>query len=239
MFRILIAFFAIFFFGFQQAFSHDTWLEPKENGLIVAYGHGDKRDAYDPEKVKEAKAFDCKGEAFPVEIGRQKEAALLSSKEKPTTVTVLFDGGYGVKTTDGWKKITKREAAGKFTIVEALKSRKYAKALLTPCEAFSKPVGLVFEIVPEKDPFAIKPGEQLPITVLLDGKPVEGAVIRAGEAGHSESKDTLKSDKDGKASVLIEKPGPQLIFASHKAPLKDDPDADILSLGASLTFEAK
>lgn len=236
MFKTFFLLFVLLLFSLQQASAHDAWLVPKDGGLIMAFGHGERLDPYDPASVKDARALDCNGGSVAIEIAGLKDMVSISSKGKPTTVTALFDGGYGVKTTDGWKKIAKREAQGKFTIVEALKSQKYTKALLTPCDAFSKPVGLVFEIVPEKDPFAVKPGDALPLKVLLNGKPLEGAVIKTGDAGHSESQGELKSDKDGKASVVIAKPGFQLIVASYKKPLKDDPDADVLSLSSSLTF---
>lgn len=222
----------------QLVLAHDLWVEKQDGKLVLLYGHGTKHDPYDPQKVKEARAVDSKGTSVPVEILREKESASLSSTAKPAMVAAFFDGGYWLKTTEGWKNISKREAQGKFSIVEALKSRKYAKVLLDQCEAFSKPVGLAFEIVPEKDPLSVKPGQALPLRVLLDGKPLEGAVIKTSDAGHSSS-DGLKTDKDGKANVMISKPGPQLINASYKSPLKDDPDADNLSLSSSLTFETK
>lgn len=239
MFKSLPLFLVLLCLSLQQAVAHDAWLQQTEGQVIVAYGHGTKLDPYDPQNVKNASAFDCKGGIVPVEMEKQKDGASIKSKGSPAIVTVLFDGGYGVKTTDGWKKITKREAEGKFSIVEALKSRKYAKTLLTPCETFSKPVGLSFEIVPERNPFSLKPGEALPIKLLLEGRPIEGAVIKTGDKGRAESKEAIKTDKDGKASVVIAKPGPQLIVASLKNPLKDDPDADVLSLSTSLTFESK
>jgi nickel transport protein len=220
----------------QQALPHDAWLAPHEGGLIVAYGHGEKLDPYDPETVKDVKALDCKGRAVPVEIARGKGVVSISSEEKSSTVTALFDGGYGVKTTDGWKKTTKRDAHGKYTVLEALKSRKYVKTLLSPCDAPFRFVGLPFEMAPQKDPFTVKPGEALPIKLLLDGKPLECAAIKDGR---SESKETVKSDKDGLVRVLIQQRGLQIICASYKAPLKNDPDADVLSLSTSLTFEVR
>ncbi|MFH1112780.1 MAG: DUF4198 domain-containing protein [Pseudomonadota bacterium] len=239
MFRIPFGLLVLLLLSFQQAAAHDAWLQQKDGRLTVAFGHGNKLSAYDPEKVKDAKAVDCTGVIVPVEIVKDKDGASITSKGTPATVTVLFDGGYGVKTTEGWKRVTKREAQGKFSIIEALKSRKYSKALLAQCDTFSKPLGLFFEIVPRKDPFACKPGEALPIKVLLDGKPMEGAVVKTGDAGHSKSSDKPMTDKDGKASVIIAKGGPQLVFASYKRPLKDDPDADVLSLSTSLSFDLK
>jgi nickel transport protein len=223
----------------QYVLAHDVWIANRGDKLVVVYGHGGKFEPYDPQKVKDAKAFGCGAKAVAVEVGRQEDGVTIDSKEQPATVTAFFDSGCWVQTTDGWKNLGKRDAQGKFSVVEAQKSRKYAKALLTPCDGFSKPMGLAFEIVPEIDPFAVKTGERIPLKVLLDGKPVEGAVITTGDAGHSRSADLPRSDKEGKASATITKPGFQLIVASFKTPITGDPDADVLSLSTALTFEVR
>lgn len=236
--RILLA--VLFLFAAAQlVLAHELWIEKRNGKAVLIYGHGAKIDPYDPQKVKEATAVDMKGSAVKVEISREKESASLSPAGKPAVVTAFLDGGCWLKTTEGWKNLCKREGQGKFSIVDAIKSRKYAKAMMDKCETVSKPMGMVFEIVPEKDPFTIKPGDSLPIKVLFDGKPVEGAVVNSGDFEHSDSKKELKTDASGKATVVLAKPGLQKIFASYRAPLKDDPDADTLSLSSSLTFETK
>jgi hypothetical protein len=54
-----------------------------------------------------------------------------------------------------------------------------------------------------------------------------------------DKKDLLKTDKEGLANVTVEKAGLQLIKASHTVAAKDDPDADVLSLASTMTFEVK
>jgi nickel transport protein len=120
-----------------------------------------------------------------------------------------------------------------------LRSQKCAKAFLRPTEAWSKSVGLRFEIVPEKDPLSLRPGDALPVQVLLDAKPVEGVALKIGTAGHPDPKGLPKSDKDGKVSLVIPEAGFQVIAAAIKVPRQGDPDADVLSLSSSLTFEVK
>lgn len=239
MWKTVIPLFLLLLFNLQQAVAHDAWLMEKDGGLVAAWGHGEKLDPYNPQFVKEPKAFDCNGGTVPLQIDKEKDRVLLSWKSTPAVVTIVFDAGCWVKTTDGWKHISKRKAKGKYTVLESWKSDKYCKSLLKPCDSFARPYGLVMEIVPEKDPFSIKAGGTLPIKVLKDGKPFQGAVIKTGDVGHAASKDLPKTDKDGKASVAIEKAGPQLIIASFRTPLKDDPEADRLSLATTLTFRIK
>ncbi len=229
---------AFLFLAAEQVFPHDAWIEPKADHLVIVYGHIGKLEGYDPAKVKQVRALDCKGAGVPLQTTKNKDSVTMSSKRAPAVATMLFDNGCWVSTTDGWKNLTKREAAGKFQVAEAMKSRKYAKTLLAPCGSFSKAVGLRFEIVPQKDPLGLKPGEALPVKVLLDGKAFEGAEVRGTGVGH-DAKNVPKTDKDGIASVVIEKNGLQVINAAYKIPLKNDPDADVLSLSTNLVFGVK
>ena len=237
--HILITAVTLCFMMFSNAFAHDVWMEKRNGDIGILYGHGLKLDPYDPEKIKDAKGFDSKGKAVKVEIVKRKESALISPKGEAATIGMLFDGGYGVKTTEGSKKLTKREAKGNFEIIESTRSYKYSKAMVGPSDVFSKPIGLRLEIVPQKNPFAIKIGETLPIKVLFEGKPLEGAIIKAGCTHERKLKEYPATDKDGIANIVIEKSGNQIIATSYKTPLKDDPDADTLSLSTNIVFEVK
>lgn len=223
----------------QFVLAHDTWIENKNGELLVLRGHGGAAEAYDPTLVKEAKAVDAKGQPVELQIVKNKENASLSPKGSPVVVAALYDSGYWLKTTDGWKKATKREGKEKYTIVESLKSKQWCKNFLGASDQCLKPVGQRFEVVPQKDPTAARVGDKLSIKVIFDGKPVEGAIITTDGAHASDKKDQLKTDKDGLANVTVDKGGLQLIKASHKVPAKDDPDADVLSLASTITFEVK
>lgn len=217
--------------------AHDTWIGKRDGELLVLHGHGDKIDPYDASRVKDAKAVDAKGQAVAMEIVRKKENASLSPKGDPAIVGALYNSGYWLKTTDGWKQETKRQGKGKYTIVESYKSEHWCKSFLAPSSASCKPLGLRFEIVPQKDPTTLSAGDKLAIKVLLDGKPVEGAVITTPSALVSEKKDPLKTDKAGAATATIRKSGSQMIKAKLRIPFKGDPDADMLSFSSTMTFK--
>lgn len=216
--------------------AHDTWIQKRDGELVVFRGHEGKAEGYDPTLVKEAKAVDAKGTPVAMDIKKNKEDASLSTQGTPVVVAALYDSGYWLKTTEGWKKATKREGTGKYNIVEALKSKQFCKNVLTPCPENTKAVGQLFEVVPLKDPMTLKVGDKLPVKVVMDGKPVEGVIVANGGGHESEKKNPLKTDKDGVAQVAIEKKGLQLVKASHKVPIKNDPDADVLHLASTVTF---
>jgi nickel transport protein len=220
----------------QLVLAHDTWIEKKNGDLLVLRGHDRRAEAYDSALVKEAKAVDAKGQAIEMEIVKNKENASLLTKGNPVIVGALYDSGYWLKTTDGWKKATKREGKGRYDILESLKSKQWCKTILCPTSESVKPMGQRFEVVPQKEATSVRVGESLPIKVIFDGKPVEGAVITTGGGHASGAKDQLKTDKDGLANVKIEKAGLQMVKASHKVPIKNDPDADVLSLASTITF---
>jgi len=220
----------------QLVLAHDTWIEKRNGELLVLRGHGGTIEAYDPSLVKEVRALDAKGQAVEMEIVKNKENASLTTKGNPAVVSALYDSGYWLKTTDGWKKATKREGQGKYSIVESLKSKQWCKSLQAPSAESTKPVGQGFEIVPQIDPTTVRVGDKLLVKVFFNGKPAEGAIVGVGGGHQSDKKDPLKTDKDGMATVTIEKLGQQLVKATLAIPVKDDPDADALSLASTMTF---
>ncbi len=215
-----------------NVWSHHVWLEKIGNDFVVLYGHGDKTDPYDPAKVKEAKAYDKAGKEIAVQVKRREKDAIILPETEPAMISVFFDNGYWLKTTDGWKNISKKMVK---EYLESVQSLKYSKAVLSSSNTVTQPAGMRFEIVPFKNPLAIKVGEKLPIKVFFEGKPLEGASIYVG-GGH---KETTRTNKEGIANVIIEKLGKQIIAASCKIPLKDNQDADFLSFTTALTWEVK
>jgi nickel transport protein len=213
----------------------DVWIENKDNELIVFYGHEDKRKPYDPSKIKEVKAYDSNGNSIPVEVIRQKDTASLSPEGEAFAISLFFDNGYWLKTTDGWKNISKRDAKGMQLVEPARHSLKYAKSLIQWAERYTEPLGMKLEIVPTNNPFLLKKGEHLLVTVFYEGKPLEGAEMETRD-----HKVLAKTDKNGMASVLVEsESGINVIVAKHSVPIKDNPDADTISISSTLIFEVR
>ncbi|MEW6001170.1 MAG: DUF4198 domain-containing protein [Nitrospirota bacterium] len=217
-------------------FAHDIWVEKQDGKLIILYGHVDKNkfESIEPAKIKEVKGFDKNGKDMRVKIEQNKDSLSISPAKEVAAIELFFDGGYWVKTTEGYKNISKREAK---EYIESMHSIKYGKSLFSWNRKFVEPFGMRFEIIPLKNPFEIKKGKVLPIKVLFEGKPLEGASIKL--SGYGKETTELVTNKNGTADIVIEKAGIQIITARHKIPLKDNPDADNLSLGTALTFEVK
>lgn len=102
----------------------------------------------------------------------------------------------------------------------------------------SAPVGHALEIVPLANPYALRPGQALPVRVLFNGAPLQGATIDFDDL--SDALDPLQSaitDSDGRAAFSIEGKGPFKLMTIWGEPLVDDPRADYETIFASLTFD--
>ena len=119
-----------------------------------------------------------------------------------------------------------------------------AKALLEAADSATagkdKPVGLTLELVAEKNPYSLSAGDELPVLLLLEGKPLAGALVQGLLHGDGSANVSARTDRSGRARLRLAKTGFWLVKAVE---MKAAPagagggDADWKSLWASLTFE--
>jgi nickel transport protein len=228
---IVLALVLTLFFA-SALYAHDAWVAKDGDLLVVKYGHGDKIDPYKPTYVKGAEAYNASGTQIPMAVTAQETRAVLAPTQAPALILLVFDSGAWVKTPEGDKNVSKREAKN---VISSLKSQKYSKGIWQWNDGFSKPLGGKMELVPLKNPLALKAGDKLPFLVLYEGKPLAGAPVAAEGVG----KDALKTDANGRAEVAIKKSGFNLVSATHKTDTPNDPDADVLYESANIAFEVK
>ncbi len=222
---------ALFSFLAAEASAHDFWMDRRGADFLLVFGHGDQREEFELSKVKTVKAFGPGGKE--IEVGREpkEKGLLLRPAAPPSWVFAEVDNGYWSKTIYGWKNLPKRKAS---RVVEAIRSLYFSKALSAWDETLgSAMTGVPLDIALLKNPLGMKAGDVLPIQVFLRGKPVEGLEVEGRD--HAV---VSKTDREGKAKVKIGK-GRQSISVDYKEPLKDDPDADFLTLTSTLTFEVE
>ncbi len=107
----------------------------------------------------------------------------------------------------------------------------------TGASGWDRVLGLPLELVPEKNPYALKGGDELPVRILYDGKPLAGALVAALPYDEPEKKIAQRSDRNGRVSLRLPRDGVWLVKAVHMVPVTGDPNADWQSTWASLTFE--
>ena len=99
--------------------------------------------------------------------------------------------------------------------------------------SWSEPVGMRLEIVPEKDPTLLVSGSDLPVRVLMDGKPLSDFPLGFVAAGQKTGS-FQKTDEKGRAQISFNRQGWWLLRATLLTK-SSQPDTDWESHFATLT----
>jgi len=100
-------------------------------------------------------------------------------------------------------------------------------------------LGFPLELVTLKNPYALRGGEDLPVTLTYEGKPLSGALVVAMNRADPKAKITARTDKAGRVSFKLAQAGQWLIKAVHMVPAPASANAEWASFWASLTFESR
>jgi len=100
-----------------------------------------------------------------------------------------------------------------------------------------RPLGFTLELVAERNPFAMAPGQELPVRLTYENRPLAGTLVVAINRSRPSEKLTARSDRDGRVRFRLPRGGAWLIKAVHMIEAPAGTDADWVSYWASLTFE--
>lgn len=99
------------------------------------------------------------------------------------------------------------------------------------------------EIVPLKNPGAVKPGEALPVEVRFQGQPLAGVEVKFTNDHWTDPQKPFavlgKTDAKGQIQVKPDKAGKWLLLASHKTPYPTPEECDDNMYAASLAFTVR
>lgn len=234
----------------QAASAHDMWITcpataPGQNLTVdIGYGH-----AFPATETVEMNLIDQ-----PRVIGAD---AVIKTKPagdmKFASVSPLAKGSYVVvsgrvpmwytKSPEGTVHKPKNEVPDAISCGRYVK---FAKAIVNVGGAsgdVSKPVGLDMEIVPLVNPATVKVGGDLPIQVLLNGKPMPKAEVMATFAGFTKDGKAMafyqRADKDGKVNVKLWHAGQWLVRTFQKEAYKDPAKCDTFAQTTVLSFDVK
>jgi uncharacterized GH25 family protein len=116
----------------------------------------------------------------------------------------------------------------------------YSKSILlsgAPSDGYRAVVGHPIEIVPDKDPYALKPGELLPVRVLLRGRPAGDVLLKAASTTpNGKQHDVGRTDANGRIDVPVS-PGKWRLHTIAMEQVQNDAGAEWESHWATLTFE--
>lgn len=114
-----------------------------------------------------------------------------------------------------------------------------AKALLdTPgSSVFDAPLGFTLELVPRKNPYAMKNSGDLPLALTFRGKPIANILVVAMSKDDPAKAVRARTDAKGRVTLPLAHAGFWLIKAVHMEAAPADAGVDWESWWASITFE--
>ncbi len=216
-----------------QVSAHGLWTEERRGNIEVVYGHGAEDNAFKPQKISGAWAYDASGKMIPVSVERLADHARLKPLKPPALMAVALNNGMWSQTANKkWINEGRSKVPG---ATEATQTFKYSLAIYQPGAKLPKLEQIKLLILPEVDPLTVGPGKSLPVRVLLDGKPAAGVKLY-GDYRSAPNTLSTETDKDGRAQVLVRNEGLNVIAAQVEVPVKDSVDVDSRGLFSSLTF---
>jgi len=97
-------------------------------------------------------------------------------------------------------------------------------------------LGLTLELIPEKNPYALAAGQELPVRLLYRGAPLAGAKVAAVPKEQPSRQVAARTDAQGRVRLPLGGGGAWLVKAVHMIPAPPGSGADWESFWASLTF---
>ena len=102
-----------------------------------------------------------------------------------------------------------------------------------------RPLGFTLELVAEQNPYALRPGQDLPLRLTYEDRPLSGALVVAMNRQNPSEKLTARTDNDGRVRFRLRPGGMWLVKAVHMVPAPAGSNAEWASFWASLTFEVR
>jgi uncharacterized GH25 family protein len=100
-------------------------------------------------------------------------------------------------------------------------------------------LGFTLELVAERNPYALRAGEEFPVRLTYEGHPLAGALVVAMNRLDPSLRQAARSDKDGRVRFRLRSGGLWLIKAVHMIPAPANSKTEWASFWASLTFELR
>lgn len=109
--------------------------------------------------------------------------------------------------------------------------------LAGPQPQVTRPVGQTLEIVPERSPYELRPGQALPLKVLYHGRPLTGATVKLTNLDADDKPvATRLTDHAGRVAFPVPRQGRWQLNVIWTRPITGDPRGDFDTTFASLSF---
>lgn len=215
--------------------AHDMVLVPEPHQLRVRYGHPHDWRSVDRARLIElrllrgdAAATDAYAALAQQGLDLVASAAKLGDLKGAWIAAARYDNGL-------WAELQQPSAdakpqwrnASRFMVPNPKSTAlylKYAKAYAGSADdptTFRRLAGHMLELVPQKNPLAVKAGETLPVLVLFNGQPLVGAGIEVSNLVDAIAEDRITrypTNADGIAQVVLRSKGIHMLGVDIERP---------------------
>lgn len=233
-----------------RAAAHDFWIEPSSfrpavgDRITVALRVGVKlRGDAVPRMPSLIERFTFDGSPLPGMTGRDPAGIAMVAKEGVQWIGYQSTASELTQDAQKFAQYLAEEGLERFVPRRENRERFYrcAKALVAAggqtSGTFDAPLGLTLELVPRKNPYAMRAGDELPVALLLRGKPVAGVLVVAINRDDPETPVRAHTDAKGRTTLRLGRGGFWLIKAVHMEAAPPNAGVDWESWWASVTFD--
>jgi hypothetical protein len=244
--------------------AHDMWIEPSafapETGAIVSLRFRVGQDLLgdpvprDPALLDQFVVVDATGRR-PIYGRDGADPAGLLRVERPGLLVIGYSSKPSVVeiSADKFNRYLQEEGLDAVAAMRARRNETYngARDLFSRCAktlVFSgvpsraqgdRQLGLTLELVAERNPYALRPGEELPVRLTYRNRPLAGTLVVAMNGRNPAEKLAARTDSTGRVRFRLHPGGMWLVKAVHTVPAPAGSNADWRSYWASLTFAMK
>ncbi len=246
----------------QELWCHDFWIEPStftpklgslaQIRLMIGEDFMGDPLPRDPSHIEEFLLAGPGGESPIVGLSGSEPAGyirfqqpgfyVIGYRSRARSITLEADQFQSYLAEEGLEAIVRQRARDGKTQQSAREMfSRCAKSLVVASqiesEAADLRLGFTLELVAEKNPYSLTDGQALPVRLLYEDRPLEGARIVALSKEKPANKLIVRSDPEGRVLLHLSRRRTWLVKAVHMVPAPKGSGADWESLWASLTFK--
>jgi nickel transport protein len=251
---IISLFTALIFVGITSAAqAHMLWLNAdneapqvgKTATVEIGFGHKyPSTEGVKEENIEKVFALDPKGRELPLERIAPGKFVFVPRSGGEYGIIAKMKKGFLCTTPDGRKLGSKKEIKDAVSCMQFAMNAKTMVRVGSKVKSSSHPADLPLEIIPLEDIGKLKVGKELSLRLLFNGKPVQGAKLKAVDADSAKQKEDAwtqetVSDEKGIVRIKLASRGQWLFAANHETPYPDPQECDKCSYRATLTLSVK
>jgi len=233
-----------------RAAAHDFWIEPSTfrpavgDRVTAALKVGQKLAGDPVPRIPSLiERFELDGRPMIGRLGSEPAGIALVAKDGLQWIGYQSTASEVTQDAQKFAKYLGEEGLERFVAKPENHERFYrcAKALVAAggqtSGTFDAPLGFTLELVPRKNPYALRAGDELPVALLFRGKPAAGVLVVAINRDDPESPVRARTDAKGRAALRLGRGGFWLIKAVRLEAAPPGAGVDWESWWASVTFD--